>query len=99
MRYPHTVAVLLKRINERYPDAFRQLETKTDLSAFRRGEYSDEQFPSYLLWMLRELRGFHDAAQAGRWLGWVQRSLEVLTIVTLQENRDLVRVDKRNKHV
>ena len=94
MRYPYTVAVLSERIRQHYPDAPVKLEA-VNRAAFQRGDYQEGHFPAYLLWMLHELQTFEDAGQAGRWLGWALRSLEILKVTTLQENRDLVRADKK----
>lgn len=93
MHYPRTVLFLCKRIIDHYPLAQDQLEA-ANKELFRQGFCQEVQFPAYLLWMLEELQTFTDAAKAGRWMGYVQRALGPgvnLDIVTLQENRDIVR--------
>lgn len=94
MKYPHTVEILSKRICNCYPNAPAILQA-AEKNLFQQGQYSDIQFPAYLIWMLQELETFQDREQAGRWLGWVMRSLETLGIMSLQENHELIRTDKQ----
>ena len=98
MKYPHTAWELSKRIYANYPDALDRLKV-ADKLLFLKGQYAQAEFPAYLLWMLRELQAFDDSGKAGRWLGWVMRSLEILNVVTLQENRDFTRIDKQHGDV
>jgi len=94
MKYDFTVATLSAYILNHYPSAKDELQL-ANKDLFLAGKYENEQFPAYLLWMLQELEIFTDREKAARWLGWVMRSLEVLKVVTLQENRTFVKIDKK----
>lgn len=97
MKYPQTVKALAERICQKYPHAQNQLE-KSSVDDFRKGIFKPHFLPAYLLWMLQELETFNDREKAARWLGWVMGKLDgiaVLDVVTIQENRDLIRADKQ----
>ncbi len=96
VKYPLTVKTLAECICQKFPHAQNQLE-KSSIIDFRQGIFKPHFLPAYLLWMLQELEKFDDREKAGRWLGWVMAKLDgipVLDVVTLQENRDLIRSDK-----
>jgi len=98
MKYPQTVKALVGRICQSYPATQNQLE-ESSVDDFRKGIFKPHFLPAYLLWMLQELETFEDREKAARWLGWVMGKLDsipVLNVVTLQENRDLIRADKES---
>ena len=47
--------------------------------------------PAHLLWMLNEIYNMNDSNKAGRWIGYVCRSLEDLNIFNNLEIRFIIR--------
>jgi hypothetical protein len=101
MFYPNTVASLRKYILIKFPRAKAAVETNKTIDQIKKPFFR----ACYALWMLDRLQTFTggddpvaEAARRGRWIGYVQRELEVLEIVTNEQNRAMIRLDPPESH-
>lgn len=94
MFYPVTLATVRAKIKEYYPD----LKAKEcDLSA----DHTRYRIAAHVLWMCDKIeampKSIPDAAKAGRWIGWILRTIETdLWFWDNRTSRDLIREDVKH---
>jgi hypothetical protein len=92
--YPQTIAAVRAAIRDRH-------------GSLEPNEYGiRDDLPGYLLWMVgqveswpatapSELSALEASVKAASWMGWVNRSMEVLEFWDNDRSRDLIRADKK----
>ena len=87
--YLNSCRAIVSSITENFPYAEAKEAT---------GIIESEQLPSHLLWMALQMSNWDAtslkySAKAGRWIGWMFRSMEELGIWTNDDSRRFLRRD------